>query len=262
MDKSTQNEFSVEFINAEAGWLKFNVSFSIQTFIGRFSYVYDPLPDFKHWLEAIVTGVEQTSFTFDSEGYETTFNFEKTTANEGIFTISDPSEDSAKFLLQAVVPCRQLIIAFYAGLLDFANSDKYVAKEWEPTSIAEKLSEMLHLKGMRLVEKLCGLDKNKLRSILFKADPCYKFTFPSAKNKDEELNLYIETVLNNKELPEGHTVVKKPVNWKIPKDYNSWPANKKITFIKECLAEKAYSYNGTKMKDFRSKLIDKYLKKK
>ena len=59
----TEN-ISVDFYDVDAGWIYFKVKVGEQLFDGRFSEVFDPIMDFKKWLEAIAIGVQQTSFDF------------------------------------------------------------------------------------------------------------------------------------------------------------------------------------------------------
>ena len=67
----------VKFYEVEAGWFRFKLNIGEQFFDGQFSSVFDPILDFKYWLEAISIGVQQTSFRYNPEGNIIEFNFKK-----------------------------------------------------------------------------------------------------------------------------------------------------------------------------------------
>ena len=82
-------KLEVEFHKVQCGIMDFTIKIGTQVFRNNFTNILDPLPDFKHWLEAITLDVEQTSFTFDNEGSEFKFNYERVHHNESNFTISN-----------------------------------------------------------------------------------------------------------------------------------------------------------------------------
>ena len=86
---------NVEFYEATEGWLWFKISAGDQVFDGRFSEVYDPIMDFKKWLEAIAIGVKQTSFDFDPEGDDVTFDFNRKRLDTEVLTICQPYDDKS-----------------------------------------------------------------------------------------------------------------------------------------------------------------------
>lgn len=128
---SSQNIISIHDITASAGWLFFTIKISNQEFKVAFSYVFDPLLDFKHWLEAIAIGVQQTTFNFNPEGPKTLFNFEKISWDTEQLTISSTFDDDVEFYIRANIDRKQLVRAFYFGIIDFSQSSKYDPKQWE-----------------------------------------------------------------------------------------------------------------------------------
>ena len=133
------------------------------SFEGWFSFVFDPLPALKRWLEAIALGVEQTSFTYCPEGTDLRFSFGRAMCTERtdiefpryvghhvdlfeIHYVKDINyrEFEGEYGTRWITPItpgeclfrvetdrKQLVSAFYLGLIDFFNSDKYNPKEWE-----------------------------------------------------------------------------------------------------------------------------------
>ena len=211
----------VDFHEARAGWLYFKIKVDGQEFDGRFSVVFDPLLKLKHWLEAIVVGVEQASFQYDSEGPITKFDFERMGWDKGVFSVSDTYENEKNFI-KANVHKQQLIEAFYLGLLTFANSHKYRPKEWEVECIKDRLCSELNVDEETLVRQLLELNRTALGQLLA------EFKMP-----------YTE--------------------WCVPSDYDSWTKMEKAEFVLDCINAQTNEYEGTPIDDFCSLIIEEFL---
>jgi hypothetical protein len=249
----------VDFYKVDGGWLHFKLALGDQTFDSRFTEVFDPLPDFKHWLEAIAIGVWQTSFIFDTEGDEIRFDFNCNCRDIEILTIAD-SYSQGQVYIKSSVDRKQIIKAFYLGFLNFASSDKFKGDQWEVEFIKERLCKAFNLNENELIESLLDLGGKELATLLFHADPTYTISFPTAKDKKEEFALFYETDVRGNKVPEGHERLETPNEWKISDDYDFWQASKKKEYIINSINEKASGYKGTKINDFRSKIIEQYLK--
>jgi len=123
----------IEFGETRNGLLYFTLTLGDQSVEMRFSDVFDPLPDLKRWLEAIVIGVRQCSFQWDAEGPDYKFDFERMTYERWGFTAGntylDEGEEPA---IRNWVDRRQLVTAFYRGFLEFEASPEFKRYEWEP----------------------------------------------------------------------------------------------------------------------------------
>ena len=84
-------------------------------------------------------------------------------------------------------------------------------------------------------------------------------SFPSAQDKNEEFNLFLKSVETDSEKIGEHDLVRTLIYWDIPDDYDYWPSHKKMTLVKEYLQEKATGFEGVKLKEFRSVIVEKYL---
>ncbi len=140
MNNKETKLLNVEFHKAISGCLEYKITIGEQVFEDSFSDVFDPILDLKSWLEAISVGVEQTSFSYDNEGQEFKFDFQRVTWDKEIFVISELYAPKHIFM-NAVVSRKQLVKSFYIGLLTFANSEKYKPEEWESPYDGTKLSE-------------------------------------------------------------------------------------------------------------------------
>lgn len=252
------SKISVEFYEAQAGWIRFRISADDQIFENRFSEVFDPIIDFKNWLEAISIGVQQTSFKFDPEGDDIKFNFERVSWDKEVLTISEPYEDG-KVFLNANVDRKQVVKEFYMGLVNFSKSENYKPEEWEVEYIKERLCKIMRISEESLIDYLLDLERKELMTLLFNADPNYLISFPKAKDKNEEFNLFAKSVIEGEKSVEGFEKVETPMEWNIPSEYDYWTSEKKKEFIIECLNEATSGHYGIKLSEFHSDLITKYL---
>jgi len=252
---------TVNFYKVDAGWLYFELTIGNQRFDGMFSAVFDPLLDLKQWLEAISSDVQQVSFTYNPEGTVIKFDFKKIDSEKEVFTISDIYGDE-KCIIKAEVDRRQIVNAFYLGLLDFARSDKFKSKEWEIEYMKERMCKLSNLNEPELLDYLIDMDRNELIEIFFQVDPRYSVSYPNAKDKNEELKLFIENKIQDGKLPDNQKRVEERVELDIPQDFNYWTKEKRITFINERLKYPTNGYHGTKIKDFRSKIIEDFIESK
>lgn len=252
---------TVDFYEVDAGWLRYKLTVGQQSFEDRFSEVFDPLPDLKHWLEAISIGVQQTSFQYDNEGDDIKFDFERVSWDREVLTISEAYEDG-KIFINANIERRQIIRAFYLGLLNFARSDKFQSNQWEIEYLKERLCKILDLDEVKLIQQLTVLDKEELGDLLFNADPTYIIAYPEANDKNEEFNMFVQDTMDKEKgiLSERKRVETK-AEWNIPNEYNFWSLEKKQKFVIECINEKTNGYGGMKINDFRSSIIEKYIDK-
>ncbi len=251
-------DITVDFYEVDAGWICFKVKVGEQLFDGRFSEVFDPVMDFKKWLEAIAIGVKQTSFDFDPEGNDIKFDFERVCWDREVLTISEPYEDGEVYI-KANVNRRQVVKEFYMGLINFSKSDKYKPAEWEIEYLKERLCKIMEISEDKLINQMLELDRNELKKFLFNADPKYYISFPEAKDKNEEFNLFAKSVIEGEKSVEEYGKVETPIEWNIPDDYDYWFYEKKKELIIESLNERTAGYNGVKLSEFQSVLIGRYL---
>lgn len=244
----------VNFYEVEAGWLRFKLKIGEQFFDGQFSSVFDPILDFKYWLEAIAIGVQQTSFRYNPEGNEVEFNFKTVDWTKEILIIQDNFEEG-EFFIKASIKRKQLVRAFYLGLLTFANSNEFKSNEWEIEYLEERLCKGLNIDKDNLLDTLINLNREELIKLFFNADPSFILSFPTAKNKVEELKLFIKESIGESN---GISISNRN-EWNIPEHYDFWSTSEKVDYINECIKEPTNGFHGTKIDEFRSNLIEKYL---
>lgn len=250
---------NVEFYEADAGWLLFKITIGNQEFDDRFSHVFDPIPELKVWLESMAIGAQQASFWYDNEGQEIKFNFEKITWDREKFYATERNDIKNNAFIIATVSRRQIVHAFYNGLLDFARSEKYSAKEWEIKFMKERLCKLLKIDETTLLTKILELDKDNVEELLFRACPSYWMSIPKDFNKKTIKEKDFSEIVKRIALDEDFSSKKMRVDNSLPLDYDSWDGKSKKELVTELLNEFPNCYYGTKMEGFRSKIIEDFL---
>lgn len=238
-------DIKFNIVSIEAGWINFEIISGELKFEGQFSHVFDPLIDFKHWLEAIASDEQETSFKYDSEGFTVKLNYEWIYIDNQIFTITS-EEKEKNVLLQVDINRKQFVNTIYHEFLSVINLDKFQSKEWAVELVKESLCRIYQIELTSLVDEMIELDFDELKNLLNHADNHYSdFISQSLNLKYFVKNIEIENFKND--------------GWNIPIDYNYWGIQQKHNFIIECLNERISPYKGTKFKEFKSEIIEKYL---
>lgn len=225
-------EIKVHFTGIEFGMIDFEISVGNQKFVDRFSEVWDPLSNFKHWMEAIALGVQQTSFTYDDEGNDYTFDFERGRYDKEVFSIRDYYTPERPPLLQAVIDRKQLIAAFYNGFFEFTNSDKFQLKDWEPISLAALLCEELNCTEFELINKILPLKRVELCKLIAITFYNQDALIWHARNFSEGIKLFFDKLSENGNL-ENYKFKNGNDERFVDIKYDSLSVEKK----KECLTE-------------------------
>ncbi len=230
-------EIKVDFYEVIAGWIHFKIKAEKVIFESSFSYVYDPILDLKYWLKALTTNVQQTSFTFNPEGNEIKFDIVRINYEWDLFIISEPDENG-KVFIKTAVNRKQLIKALYEGIINLTQSERYNPNEWEVSFYKENLSKNLNIKEDKLLPYLKILKRQELIEVFFEANPMYEVKSFNQEDIDKS---------------------RKPIKMVIPKDYDNWDNNTKEKYIVEVLNKEVSGFDGVKLSEFKSELIEKYL---
>ncbi|MDQ3636088.1 MAG: hypothetical protein M3405_16530 [Acidobacteriota bacterium] len=249
----------VNFKDVEYGLIFFSLKLGEQSFETNFSDVFDPLLSFKTWLEAISLGVPQCSFLYDPEGDEVKFNFERTSYDREFFTVSYAYDDDDIFL-SGKIQRKQLVKEFYIRFLEFTDSEKFTKHFWEKNIFSERLIKLLKIHYETLIDKLVKLGRKQLNDWLILADSRHRWSEVLTEEGEKELAVLLKAKLANAEDTFFPEMERKEIRWNIPFDYSIWSVNRKRKFIAECISENCSPHNGTKIANFRSKIIEKYLK--
>jgi len=250
-------ELIVDFEEIRYGLLYFTITLGDKSFKTNFSDVFDPILNFKRWLEAICIGVEQCSFSYDPERDEIKFNVESISYDRDIFTVSYYCGDD-ETLLSDYVDRRQIVSEFYLGLLNFRDSPKFEKYQWEKEVFADRLTNLLGIGYESLITELAKLGRKQLNDWLCKADPRRLRPAP-AEDEEADLAILLKSELSNSEKTFNRESDRSEIEWNIPLDYSNWNVDEKRKLVEECLSENCSLHEGIKIKDFKSKIIEDYL---
>lgn len=123
------NEIKVDFYEVKSGWINFNITVKDDVYEESFSYVFDPILDFKNWLEAVCTDVQQTSFTFNPEGNYIRFEIYRSESEIDSLVIREAHE-RGRIFIDKQVDRMQVVNAFYKSFVSLIESEKFDQKEW------------------------------------------------------------------------------------------------------------------------------------
>jgi hypothetical protein len=252
--KTKIHNINMEFTKVKYGWIDFVIKVADITFKDRFSEVFDPLINYKNWLESIAIGAQQTSFNYDNEGNEIKFDFEQMTYERCEFRITE-YYNSKRIFLKANVDRLQLVREFYNSLFSFYFSTSFNRKEWEIEYMSTKIRDFLKVDEEHLINIMINLNRTQMLNLLYFADPVY-----TSKTKDfnEKLDKNLESVLKTLEIKQ---IEQKdvPYFWTLSEDYDFWGNQKKTDFINKCLNQPAHGYKGTKIIECKSEIIERYI---
>lgn len=241
---------SLTFFQGTYDWLNFRVSVGDQSIRTRFWAHCDPLPKLKHWLEAICIGVEECAFSFDAEGDELKFVYDRNGWRQSIFRIGYPYSSNQKWLLEGPVDHIQLVREFYIGFLNHRNSPLFNRDGWETEYLWERLVRKLTVAREHLIDALLPLTREELDALWFVAAPddLPAITIDFERFGVEDPNVEFEEY--ETDLSE-HLV--------IPLDYDERSIDIKRDIIERNLDRKWNGRDGTRLIELRSAIIEDFL---
>ena len=123
-----------------------------------FSDDVNPLFEMKAWLEAIVTGVQKTSFVFNGEANPIVFEFENIGNTEGILKIVE-LENKNSVLIEVDCSIYHVIRTFYKALIDYWEDFRFIDMIEHSIQLGTMITKQLRIKRKTLLEKLVDMEK-------------------------------------------------------------------------------------------------------
>lgn len=178
--------------------------------------------------------------------------------NLGLFSIFYYGEEQNP-QFSVVISKKELIRTIYQGFINYFQSEKFNKSEWELKKMRDLLEEYLQKDSSVYFPILMSLKSEELKRLFFNLNPEFKISFRGIEDPKESLKLFAEYSLNDDEGENSDDIIKTPVEYEIPDDYDTWENHKKEKFLNECLDEPANGWSGSKVDDFHSQIIEKYL---
>ena len=142
--------------------------------------------------------------------------------------------------------------------MNFRGSPKFEKYQWEKDVFADRLTNLLKTDSKTLLDNLSKLGRKQLNDWLCKADPRRWRSAPTER-EEADLAILLKSELSNCEKTFDRKSDRSEIEWNIPLDYSDWNIDEKRKLVEECLGENCSPSDGTKIADFRSKIIEDYL---
>ena len=247
------NDLHIRFHDCEAGWIHMDVTHASETVSISLSHVFEPLPAFLAWLEAVSTGVEQCSFVIDEEG--SLVEFKATTLNSGKvrFQIT-PNYESTKLDLN--LSARELVGALYRAFVEFSESPDYKPEEWESYLLGDAVRDHTGLSQQEWIDSMLTLNRRELQKAIWRLDR-ETFVDNELARKSQIIASDDEVLELTGEPPVAGTLL---TFWRCDGWENLTSETEKTKFLLEALEERISSWDGFPWQKMRSAMLETWLK--
>ncbi len=127
-DGALASDFTVRGERPHSGWWDIHVSANGQTFETHASNVFDPIPDLRAWLEAIVRG-ESARVLIDEEGEYT--DLCAYPRPDGMCRVVVYKTSDSKPIMDIRLSGRQLVGSFYAAMHTLSTDEALFRDQWQ-----------------------------------------------------------------------------------------------------------------------------------
>lgn len=257
----TKENFKVNYLESEAGWIRFNVICKNKTWGICASHWLDPFGDLFNWLEQIIDGKNFSSFYIDEEGSGTSLS---------CFCISDSicnlkielkdANDDIHLIMESTIDTYSLISEFYNGLIDYSLSYRYRKDEWTSPSLEQKLKRILELQDYDSLERLLlQFNSRQLEGILYFVASLGTYNISESKN-------YLLEFMNKVKKGEypNYDFFKliSIYDYEIDEKFNIVTSELKKQILRKSLGERANGYNAIDLFERKSLKIENWLSNK
>lgn len=220
----------------------------------RLTTVYNPIPNFIHWMEALITDVMHCGFGIEEEGPDK-YIFARTHWNGRYqLTISEGDFAEAEEYLKAVVHRRQLIETVYRGFQSFGKSPDYVPRQWGLQTLGERLADKTGTTVDGVVDFLENLDDGSLHKFLHVVLPGSFSGLPEEVERMDSLKEMLSFALLPENLVDADALRVYPIGWKITRSIQG-----RRDEILNWLDLQESPYDGTPLDTLRSDALEQYL---
>lgn len=250
--------FSVEFTECYAGWMKFCICIDEKTVNVSATHWMDPFKKMITWLEDIVDGGDDLNWEIDEEGSVVTIHarcLEKT-LRLAIWQ-SYPTE----MIVDLQLDKRQTVEVFYTAFRSFVESTSYKPDEWEYVTVWEKVREKLpNFTKEVIISALVDMQGAEIAKFIWAVDPSNIIDFTRTSDPGEKIVKFMKNMrTESKEVPSD--MISTPDYINIPENFDSWTFEGRYQWVSEVMEEKAdNSWDGYRLPDIRSDKIEKWLK--
>lgn len=227
-------------------------------FLVYFSSVFCAFGDFLKFLEAIAVGVEQCQFSWDAEGPDGCFSWQRASHDGvGFLTVVWHSRPSFRYVLR--IDGKSAVRTLYGAFREFVESNSYDPIRYERMTIG-KTAFLVLADGdfERLPGELAKLDMATAEALLRIANggpeergargPKRRYTITDC------LEYVDEVVSRNKELG----TVLSQLDW-ITAEWENWPIERRLEEIETIMGWESGAWYGANLRAMRSGILEAWI---
>jgi len=224
----------------------------------HFSSVFCAFGDFLKFLEAIAVGVEQCQFSWDAEGPDGSFLWQRFSREGcGFLAVAWHSWSSFRYVVR--IDGKSAVRALYGAFREFVGSEAYDPVRYERMTIGETISFSLEEGDFkRLPGELAKLDATSAEALLRIASggpderpirgPKRRYSISNCLDHVEEDIARIEAL--------GDSVSQ--LTW-IPAEWDGWAEERRKEEIAKIMGWEGGSWYGANLRTMRSPLLETWL---
>lgn len=228
-------------------------------FLVWFSSVYCAFGDFVKFLEAIAVGVEQCQFSWDAEGPNGCFSWQRS-AQEGTGYLSVTWHSRPSFRYVVRIDRNDVVRALYGAFREFVESDAYDPVRYERLTIGEKISLVLDEgDSQRLPAELARLDSKGAQALLMIANGGLDERSTHGPIRRHNLSDCLAKVGEWQAMTDELGDAVSRWNW-IPDDWDCWSQERRIEEISTIMGFENTTWYGANLRELRSPRLEVRLK--
>lgn len=262
---SDDDDFYIKHIDFLTGWFVFDLVILGCEFRVFFSDVYQPMEEFKEWLENIALGASEASFDFDTEGTMVYFTFKR---NGGSYFTIKEHDDEMRLIGSVEISGESLIRKLYFPLKEFVEANTKKHKYWEEEYFYQIMQTYMDVSKDELFEILIPLNREKLS--LINHFTCYfnnkllSKRYNGSVENDDELNIQFCHIIidivsgkvnNIDEYLEEHD--KDDLIADVPENYDTMDYEDRENEVWNIIEAQTNYAGGWNIRGFYSELIEK-----
>lgn len=229
-------------------------------FLVNFSSVFCAFGSFVKFLEAIAVGVEQCQFSWEAEGPEGCFSWQRASQDgEGFLAVTWHSRPSFRYVVR--IDGKRAVRALYGAFREFVGSDSYDPIRYERMSIGETISLVLDEGDFERLSaelaKLGASDADALLRIANGGPGEREIRGPKRRYPLSECLAQIEEeAARAKNLGPAESVT----TW-VPDEWDGWTAERRQDEVATIMGMGDGPWYGANLRDMRSPLLESWLEK-
>lgn len=229
-------------------------------FLVYFSSVFCAFWDFVKFLEAIAVGVEQCQFSWDAEGPNGCFAWQRASQDGvGFLSVAWHSRPSFRYVVR--IDGKDAVRALYGAFREFVVSDSYDPLRYERMTIGEAISLSLDIGDFeRLPGVLAKLDATSAEALLRIASggPGERpIRGPKLRHSISACLGHVdEDIAITKELGDAVS------QWTmVTAEWDGWPPERRLEETEKIMGWEMMSWYGANLREMRSPMLEAWLEK-